>query len=96
VDVSKNHIGYIERGERVPSLDVAVRLAKVLGLSLDSVFLEAAAGASPERVFIDDASALLAGLPAEMRIPVLEMVKAANRVQMRERPPSRHGHKGKR
>ena len=95
LDVSKNHIGYIERGERAPSLDVAVRLAKVLGLSLDSVFLEAAE-AKPERAFQDEASALLAGLPAEMRIPILEMLKAASRAQARERPPSRHGRKGKR
>jgi putative transcriptional regulator len=41
VEVSKNHIGYIEPGEREPSLEVAVRIARVLGLSLDQIFLDA-------------------------------------------------------
>jgi transcriptional regulator with XRE-family HTH domain len=80
VDVSKNHIGYIERGERVPSLDVGVRIARALGLSLDEVFLEAGEGQA-ERRFIDDAGTLFAALKPELRGPILEMLRAASRVR---------------
>jgi transcriptional regulator with XRE-family HTH domain len=95
VDVSKNHIGYIERGERIPSLDVAVRIAKALGLSLDCVFLETAK-VEEDRAFLDEAGALLSGLTLELRIPILEMLKAANRVHVGERRPSKPGRRGAR
>lgn len=94
VDVSKNHVGYIERGERMPSLDVAVRLAKILGLSLDSVFFDAAA-AAPARSLLDSVSALFSGLPAELQIPVLEMLKAASRAHPKEKSTSRRGNKAR-
>lgn len=37
VDVSTSFIGHIERGTRVPSLDTAWRICKVLDVSMDHI-----------------------------------------------------------
>ena len=87
VEVSKNHIGYIERGEREPSLEVAVRIARVLGLSLDQIFLDARRELEAEKAFASEAYPLFAGISPEMRAPILEMLKAASQVRAATKPP---------
>jgi transcriptional regulator with XRE-family HTH domain len=39
--IHHTHVGLIERGERNPSLDVANRVAKALGLTLSAMIAEA-------------------------------------------------------
>lgn len=40
-DIHHTHVGLIERGERNPSLDVAYRVARALGLTLSAMVAEA-------------------------------------------------------
>lgn len=40
-DIHHTHVGLIERGERNPSLDVAHRVARALGLTLSAMIAEA-------------------------------------------------------
>lgn len=37
--VSQRHIAFIEQGVRNPSIDVAGRIARALGVSMDDIFL---------------------------------------------------------
>lgn len=39
VGVTPKYIGFIENGERNPSLQVAKKISKVLGKSIDEIFL---------------------------------------------------------
>jgi transcriptional regulator with XRE-family HTH domain len=40
-DIHRTHIGFIERGERSPSVDVATKVANALGLSLSKLIAQA-------------------------------------------------------
>jgi transcriptional regulator with XRE-family HTH domain len=40
-DIHHTHVGLIERGERNPSLDVAQRVARALGMALSAMIAEA-------------------------------------------------------
>lgn len=40
-DLHRNHIGFVERGERAPSIDIARRIAMALELSLSDLVSEA-------------------------------------------------------
>jgi transcriptional regulator with XRE-family HTH domain len=40
-EIHHTHVGLIERGERNPSLDVAHRVARALGLTLSTMIAEA-------------------------------------------------------
>src|SRR4051812_24202263 len=64
-NLSRGMIGAIERGERVPSFPVAVALAELLGISLDTAALgkgERGTGDWPAEV-----TGLLKALPSERR-----------------------------
>jgi hypothetical protein len=39
-DLHRNHIGFVERGERAPSIDVARQTAGALGMSLSALVAE--------------------------------------------------------
>ena len=47
--LSTAHIGHIERGTRIPSLQTVFHIASALGVSIDYLLLDAAKG--PEAVF---------------------------------------------
>lgn len=70
-DISVNHVGLIERGRRVPSIDVALRLASALGVTLDRLV-----HGSPQR-WASEATTHLRALPPGVRRVVLVMLEAA-------------------
>lgn len=39
-DLHRNHIGFVERGERAPSIDIARQIAGALGLSLSALIAD--------------------------------------------------------
>ncbi len=47
INVSRNHMSYIERGQRVPSLDLMIEMADYFGVSLD--YLVLGRSLSPDR-----------------------------------------------
>lgn len=51
-DCSDSHIGQIERNETIPSLDVIVRIANVLKVSLDALLCQSVD--YPERIYLKD------------------------------------------
>ena len=64
-DIHRTHVGFIERGERSPSVDVAAKVARALGLTLSELAAEierewspGARGAPPKEV--GQGSALIA------------------------------------
>jgi transcriptional regulator with XRE-family HTH domain len=77
VSLSRNHVGQIERGERMPSLPAMHALATALGLSLDAVVL----GQEDRhaREWSAKAAALLKGIPAERRREVMEILQVMAR-----------------
>ena len=40
-DLHRNHVGFVERGERVPSIDIARQIAEALCLPLSALVAEA-------------------------------------------------------
>ena len=36
--ISKSHLNYIEKGEKEPSLSMAVRIAQVLNIKIDELY----------------------------------------------------------
>jgi len=73
--VSRKHIGQIERGERTPSWPVTVRLAELLGLSLDAIVLSKDKRSHRTHDWFEEAATLLRALPEERRREVLTILR---------------------
>jgi len=86
VGVSTDYVSLLERGERLPAVNVLVRLAFALGASTDELLgLEQAYDA-----WIHDAGVALKSVPAEGRPWVLAMLHGvAQRLLGGHRPPGR-------
>jgi len=39
IGITEAHIGYIERGERIPSLDVAIKIADYFDKKIEEIFI---------------------------------------------------------
>lgn len=70
--VSVDYIGLLERGERLPSLPVLIRIANEFGMSTADLL-----GALALEAWEQDALAVLRALPGETRVVVLGMLKGA-------------------
>lgn len=71
IGASKNHIGFIERGERLPSVPMLVTLAEALDLSLDAVL----SGRRESRRPGTEIAALAASVPDELRGLAVDIVR---------------------
>jgi transcriptional regulator with XRE-family HTH domain len=81
--IAKNFLGQLERAERSPSIEMLVRLARVLDISLDEVLLgRAALGRATT-----EAEALLASVGPDQMDLVVDILRAA----VAHSAPSRHG-----
>jgi transcriptional regulator with XRE-family HTH domain len=74
--VSTTHVGFMERGERMPSVGMLVKAARVLDLSLDAIFLPRP-GATDQRR--DELVALAAGVSPAMRGHALALLRSLAR-----------------
>lgn len=72
-DVSTAHIGHIERGTRIPSVDVLFRLSVALQVGLDELVLDSRADSDG---ILKSISARLAGKDGEKVKTFLTTVKA--------------------
>lgn len=75
VDVNTSYIGLLERGERVPSIDVLVELATALDLDLASLFADDDSARSTEMAEVSRIRTLLAGWPAKHRKAAVRVVE---------------------
>ena len=73
LDISVVHAGLLERGQRLPSIPTLISMAEVLGLSLDSLFLQKRLGGAKP---VDEVSRLVNALNAEMRPMVIAFLRA--------------------
>lgn len=70
VEMSVNHVGYLERGERLPSVPMLVKLARVLGTNTGELLGEQL----PRAPRNARAHALLAALPEEQLAAAIAML----------------------
>lgn len=73
-ELSMNYVSLIERAERLPSVEVMIQLAAVLGTTLASLVAETAE-ADP---WLTEATAILRALPPGSRAVVLGMLRGAS------------------
>ena len=83
--VSTTHVGFLERGERMPSVGLLVQAARILDLSLDSVLVRATGHARRD----DELSALAAAVPVGLRPHALALLRSLTREPIPARGSSR-------
>lgn len=71
-DLSVNYVSLIERAERLPSLEVLIKLAGVLGTTLAGLV-----GAPAEDPWLEETTAILRALPEGARPLLLGMLRGA-------------------
>lgn len=74
VECSDGHIGQIERGKGIPSLDVVVKIANVLKVSLDQLMVDSLE--QPERYYLREIAARISAYPVSKRICACEAISA--------------------
>lgn len=72
LDVSVDYAGMLERGERLPSFAVAIRVAEVLGTTVVQLI-----GEPKHEPWLEEAIALLRSLPPGPRETALAMLRGA-------------------
>ena len=73
--LNTSYLSQIERGKKAPSLDVLVRIAEAVNLSLGELFADGG-GAAPA-LELREVERLLAGVPEERRPALLGLIRAA-------------------
>ena len=71
---SDSHIGQIERNKTIPSLDIVVRIANVLKVSLDVLLCQSID--CPERIYLKDIATRLETYSIAKRIRACEALMA--------------------
>lgn len=72
-DCSIGHIGHIENGNNKPSLDVAVKIANSLGVTIDQLMAENYL--YPEKVYLNEVADIINTFPVKERVIVCESIK---------------------
>ena len=72
VDCTGSHIGQIERGRRVPSLEMVVRIANALHVTVDQLLLDYTE--YPELVYLRDAEKRVQGFSTQGKVLACEMI----------------------
>lgn len=70
---SIGHIGHIENGNNKPSLDVAVKIANSLGVTIDQLMAENYL--YPEKVYLNEVADIINTFPVKERVIVCESIK---------------------
>jgi transcriptional regulator with XRE-family HTH domain len=70
-DVTTNYVGVLERGQKVPTLETLVALAKALGVGPGELL-----GAGEQDAWLDDLVTLGKAVPASRRQLVLDVLRA--------------------
>lgn len=78
--VNASYVGLLERGERVPSLDVLVELCKAVGLSLSEVFAAAAKNRGGETPEGEAICSIVRQWPSEHRKAALRVVREMDKL----------------
>src|SRR5262249_5827789 len=78
LELSTNYVSMIERAERLPSVEVLVRLGATLGASVGTLVGEAPAEADP---WIEEAVALVRAVPENAREVTMAMLRGAASVR---------------
>jgi transcriptional regulator with XRE-family HTH domain len=81
VGLSPNHLGVLERGEKMPTLETAEALAKALNLSVAEL-LSDEGGADP---WLDELRSIGAGVPPDLRALALEVLSTFAKRRRRAR-----------
>ena len=72
VDCSDGHIGQIERAVGIPSLETVVKIANVLGVSLDTLVLNSLA--EPEKYYLREIAERIYNYPGKKRLFACEAI----------------------
>lgn len=72
VDCSNSHIGQIENGRGIPSLEVTSEIANALGVLVDQLII--ADSKHPELIYLKEISEKLQSYPLSTRILACEMI----------------------
>ena len=72
-DCSIGHIGHIENGNNKPSLDIAVKIANSLGVTIDQLMVENYL--YPEKVYLNEVAEIINTFPVKERVVVCESIK---------------------
>ncbi len=94
LELSTNYVSLLERAERLPSVDVLVRLAQVLGVPV-GLLVGQQAGADVDP-WLREATALLRAVPEGTRSAVLGMLRGVTAVAGTEGRPEGSGVRSKR
>lgn len=73
IGCSNSHIGQIENGRGVPSLDTMVKIANALGVMIDQFVV--ADSEYPELIYLHEISAKIKSYPLKKRILACEMIE---------------------
>lgn len=73
VDCSNSHIGQIENGRGIPSLEITTKIANALGVSVDQLII--ADSKYPELIYLREISEKLQSYPLSTRILACEMIR---------------------
>ena len=74
LDLSVNYVSLIERAERLPSVEVLVRLAATLGTTVGTLVGEMSTEGDP---WLVEATAVLRAMPTEARPMLIGMLRGA-------------------
>lgn len=83
VGLSPNHLGVLERGEKVPTLETVEAVAKALGVTAAELIADGSAGDA----WFDELRAVGAGVPPPLRTLALDVLGAfAKRARAGRKP----------
>jgi transcriptional regulator with XRE-family HTH domain len=91
LDLSVNYVSLIERAERLPSVEVLVRLATTLGTTVGMLVGELSTEGDP---WLAEAMAILRALPTEARPMMIGMLRGALVAPARRAPRGRRSGEG--
>ncbi|MDH5674857.1 MAG: helix-turn-helix domain-containing protein [Myxococcales bacterium] len=87
--VNASYVGLLERGERVPSLEVLASLCDALGLTMGELFAPASPRDGATTREGSAIAAILAGWPAEHRPAALKVIREMNALLRATQPRRR-------
>lgn len=84
VDCTGSHIGQIERGRGVPSLEMVVKIANALHVTVDQLLLDYTE--YPELVYLREAERRLQGFSTQEKVLACEMISDLLEIIERAKP----------
>lgn len=83
VDVNASYIGLLERGERLPSMDVLLELCRAVGLTPAELFADVSPDQTADIPEIVQLRSLLTAWPREHRRALVRIAKELDRLRQR-------------